>query len=147
MRRCGVANIFDVSKIIFPVYRSKNHCALCVIDLEKELTVYYDSLGYEYKELGWVVRKYLSDEHSAKVKRGRSFERFVIIYPKELPQQNNTFDCGIFTMKFLEWIVEEIPLKGEFIFDSSNIATFREKIMFEIIQERLMADKNVISNP
>ena len=134
----GVRTIFELEKFAFPVFRKGNHQTLVVIDFRSEKILYYDSMGSEFKHLELVVRRFLEDEYRNKHQEEKSFDNYHVHYPKNIPQQENNSDCGVFALKFLEWAIEDIPFLGPFRFEPKHIPIFRRRIILEIIKGRLL---------
>lgn len=52
----------------------------------------------------------------------------------EIPQQNNTNDCGVFACTYAKHLARQAP----FDFSSNNMAFFRVKIKYEILTKKLL---------
>ena len=50
---------------------------------------------------------------------------------KEVPQQKNGYDCGVFTIIFADLLSEDLPLN----FSQENITQFRRKIVADILRK------------
>ena len=75
--------------------------------------------------------RYLHDESKDKRKGNINIDEWNLIRcnPLTTPQQNNGFDCGIFTIMFADFILDNIPLK---YVHQSDIPYYREKICLSI---------------
>ena len=68
-----------------------------------------------------VTRTYLKDEHSDK-KAGAQFDlsNWNCLHVKDIPQQMNGSDCGMFTCKFAEYLS-----RGKLTFNFNQVLFFR----------------------
>jgi hypothetical protein len=60
----------------------------------------------------------------------------------QCPKQKNSFDCGVYTILFLNWIIEMKPIstKDHIIncfFDYFNESTFPLPVVFEEFRDQL----------
>jgi sentrin-specific protease 1 len=99
-------DIFELDHILFPMNIGESHWALGAIDLKAKGFRYFDSMFCRpHRNFVPFLRKYLQDEHKAK-KGGSEFQgvdEWELIIPDEpVPQQNNGYDCGVFTCNFAE---------------------------------------------
>ena len=106
-------------KLFFPIFLNQNHFALCEIDIATKSFVYHDSLLQKKKdENGFtanatkyikLVRDLIIDYYEYKKKQYASrnaLKNWVLTKPidaeqrDEAPQQNNDYDCGVYTCAF-----------------------------------------------
>lgn len=55
---------------------------------------------------------------------------------EDIPQQMNGVDCGMFTILYADYLLDDLP----FTFDQSDIPSFREKTVAAIMRGRLDYD-------
>jgi Ulp1 family protease len=73
--------------------------------------------------------KYLHDEAN---KRDVQFNRNDwTCEEEEVPQQENGYDCGVFTIIYADLLSEDLPLN----FSQKNITRFRRKIVADILRK------------
>jgi sentrin-specific protease 2 (axin associating molecule) len=75
------------------------------------------------------MRQYLTDE--AKTYSGipnLDLTAWTDYVPKDIPQQANGCDCGVFTCKFADYISADLPLD----FSQTHMPTFRRRMALEI---------------
>ncbi|CAL8128575.1 unnamed protein product [Orchesella dallaii] len=60
-----------------------------------------------------------------------------------IPQQENGWDCGVFMLQYAEYLSRQ---QNSFDFSQENMRYFREKIMNEILEQRLLTSDNDINN-
>jgi sentrin-specific protease 1 len=84
-----------------------------------------------------VLRSYLDSEHRNKRKEPFDFTGWQDHNPEDTPQQENGYDCGIFTCLFLEALS-----RGEETFDFSqgDMAYFRRRMIWEIGHAKFLDD-------
>lgn len=104
-------SILDVDKIIVPVNQGGIHWTVAVVDLQKKRFEYFDSLGGEDHECLDSLARYLRDEFENKRAEDRpdvlNWER---VFPKNIPQQRNGIDCGVFLSMFASHLAVEAEL-------------------------------------
>lgn len=98
-------DIFELDYIIFPMNIGESHWTLGAIDLKEKGFRYFDSMSCRpYKNFAPFLRQYLQDEHKAK--KGKPLEGVddwgLIIPESPIPQQDNGYDCGVFTCFFAD---------------------------------------------
>ncbi|BBH09216.1 Cysteine proteinases superfamily protein [Prunus dulcis] len=142
-------NVFEKDYIFIPVnYRL--HWSLIVIchpDEEIESSpkvpciLHMDSIRGSHRGLKNLVQRYLCEEW--KEKHGGTAEnvslkflhlRFVAL---ELPQQENSFDCGLFLLHYVERFLEEAPLnKNWFPPADASVKRFQiKKLICKILED------------
>jgi len=98
-------DIFELDYIIFPMNIGASHWALGAIDRKEHGFRYFDSMfSMPHKNFVPFLQQYLKDEHQAK--KGKPLEGIedwdLIMPDPPLPQQNNGYDCGVFTCCFAD---------------------------------------------
>ncbi|KAI9188099.1 hypothetical protein H9P43_002490 [Blastocladiella emersonii ATCC 22665] len=127
--------LFELDLAIFPVHLGAHWC-LGVINFAKKRIEYYDSLHGPAHPYFTVVREYL-DEESKDKRAGQpfDFDGWVDYYPTDaIPRQLNHYDCGVFTIAFMEHITRAVPLT----FDQSHMQRWRTRIIYEISKQQLL---------
>ncbi|XP_062104578.1 uncharacterized protein LOC133815797 [Humulus lupulus] len=108
-----------------------NHWILAVIHCQKGCASVWDSVSGRYRTR---VRTHILSEllkkldvllhttmGSARV-GGPVFSLFSVVPSGQVPQQDNGHDCGVFVMKFMEWIVDgESPPKSYKVEDAARL--------------------------
>lgn len=124
-------NIFNYEYLIFPVHRL-NHWTLMFANMTKKEIKFYDPLGKSCEGLKIKLREYLSNKHMelyGTTLTGWKFEN------KTGPLQENNKDCGIFIMTFAEILSSN---RQPSVFGQRNIKNFRQKIMHELYEKKLL---------
>ena len=105
------SSILDVDKIIVPVNQGGIHWTVAVIDLQKKRFEYFDSLGGEDHECLDSLAQYLRDEFQNKRAEDRpDILDWARVFPKNIPQQRNGIDCGVFLSMFASHLAVEAEL-------------------------------------
>ena len=131
-------DIFSHSLILIPVHVERDHWCLATIDMEAKLIVYYDSLGGKNNPALRLIDSFLQQEHLTK--RGSALGiNYEKMNAKNIPQQKNGSDCGMFVCKFAEYLSR----KAEFTFSQSNMPYFRKRMMYEITRNELLYPSKV----
>jgi len=78
--------------------------------------------------------KYLKEEHLDKKKEPMDTTHWKTELKKEIPQQMNGSDCGMFTCKFAEYLSRRARIS----FTQQDMPYFRKRMMYEIVKNDLM---------
>mmetsp|Transcript_19417 Transcript_19417/g.45152 ORF Transcript_19417/g.45152 Transcript_19417/m.45152 type:complete len:409 (-) Transcript_19417:114-1340(-) len=123
-------DIFEKDYVIFPININAMHWTCGAINLRDKCFYYLDSMN-QAPPSTFVpfLRRYLNDEHQAK--RGKPLEGVDEWgwVPMDVPQQENGYDCGVFTCCFAECLSSD----RHFNFDQSDITDMRLRIAARII--------------
>jgi sentrin-specific protease 1 len=124
--------IFDYDLIILPI-NNPGHWTCGAINFRQKRIEYYDSTGGTAGPFFSLMRGYLKKEAR---KRGVPFNpgEWTNYIPKDIPHQDNHFDCGLFTVRYAEYLSREAP----FTFTQQDIPYLRERTAFEILTQRLL---------
>eukprot|EP00977_Amphora_coffeiformis_P004177 scaffold848_cov120-Amphora_coffeaeformis.AAC.5 len=139
-------SIFDAFDLVFvPVNKNNVHWALLVIDMEKQEITGYDSLGWSCRKYLKNLNKYLEEEHM--VKKGKSLPKGWKItdttIDKNLPRQDNGFDCGVFVCMYAYYLsmgASPYTEENDPIFDQTiiNESYIRAKIGLSILKGEVL---------
>lgn len=103
-KRC---DLFSYKSIFVPIHINGNHWTLAVIHNQLQRIDYYDSLGNGNAQCIDTLLQYVADEWRAKKHTELDIDRWQSYEPGTLvPQQKNTYDCGVFMCQFVRAIVE-----------------------------------------
>ncbi len=122
-KKAGIENIMEFERIFFPVNVNNTHWTLAVVYLHAKRVLYYDSMGgrgQRYVEglLRWVVDEAAAKNKIVVNKNEWSLERGVC------PQQENGYDCGVFTVVCADFLADDLPLT----YEQKYMSMFRHKI-------------------
>ena len=97
---------------------------------------YYDSMGGKNNNCLRALLKYLEDEHLDKKKSPLDppASQWDAQLVKDIPQQMNGSDCGMFTCKFAEYLSRNAAIT----FTQADMPYFRKRIIWEIVKNTLL---------
>jgi len=132
----NIETIFDLDKFIFPVHVSGVHWCCGCINFSTKTFEYYDSMNGSSSTFFKVIRKYILDEHEDKLKGDQGRFRLNLMEWTDdnnrdrYPQQENGYDCGVFTSKCADWISDDLYPD----YSQENMELFRQRMMVDIIR-------------
>jgi len=120
-------DIFSMDKIFIPINWGDSHWILVVVRVgAKTGTVsMYDSLGGQMSLVTSSITQWLIDEANDKGKPQREWTHH---YPK-CRQQENSDDCGVFTLSTMDLLARGLPLS----FNTRSTAYYRCRIAAELL--------------
>ncbi|XP_034824111.1 sentrin-specific protease 2-like isoform X2 [Maniola hyperantus] len=126
-------DIFAHDLIVVPVHLGVHWC-LSLIKFREKKIHYLDSMGGRNQACLDALLKYLRDEH--KDKKGQPFDDsgWSTESLKDIPQQMNGSDCGMFACTFAEFSARNAP----YTFTQAHMPYLRRKAALEILQARLL---------
>ncbi|XP_041970249.1 sentrin-specific protease 1-like isoform X2 [Aricia agestis] len=126
-------DIFSHDLMVVPVHLGVHWC-LSIIDFRKKHIAYLDSMGSRNQKCLDALLKYLKDEHQDK--KGQPFDDkgWKTENLKDIPQQMNGSDCGMFACTFAEFSSRNAP----YTFTQANMPYLRRKAALEIVTGRLL---------
>ena len=156
-------DLFSYRRVFVPVHVHGNHWCLGCLDMDQRRISYYDSLGGSNDTFFSTMRQYLVDEYAAHHGPTSSchhpppplpIQQWSQHCPKHIPRQDNGSDCGVFTLKFADYLSHSpaqhsqqqqqqpstAPPSGEeqLDFSASDMEYFRHRIALEIKLQRVM---------
>ncbi|XP_038222917.1 sentrin-specific protease-like isoform X2 [Zerene cesonia] len=126
-------DIFAHDIMVAPIHLGVHWC-MSLIDFRKKKISYLDSMGGRNQAALDALLKYLKDEHQDK--KGQPFDDagWKTENLKDIPQQMNGSDCGMFACTFAEFTCRDAP----YTFTQANMPYLRKKAALEIIQGKLL---------
>ncbi|GAB5371166.1 hypothetical protein AAMO2058_001555900 [Amorphochlora amoebiformis] len=118
----------SIDKVIVPVNVHGTHWCLAVINFQKKRFEYFDSLGSKNIRCLENLRQYVIDEMKHYRNEVVDLSDWTNYFPKDIPQQNNGCDCGVFTTQFANYA----SLNRKFDFSQENMSYFRRKMAIDI---------------
>lgn len=126
-------DIFAHDLVLVPVHLGMHWC-LAVIDFRHSKIQYYDSMGGSNAECLETLREYLQEESLDKRGRKMDLSGWVLEPVKDIPQQMNGSDCGMFALKYAEYITRDAKIA----FDQMHMPYFRRRMVYEILTKKLL---------
>ncbi|KAK6165340.1 hypothetical protein SNE40_022286 [Patella caerulea] len=142
LARCGHSGVRRWTKrvdvlsadfILVPVHLGVHWC-LAIIDFRKKSIRYYDSMGGNNDTCLNVLKQYLIDECLDKKKQTFDLTGWSTVAVKDIPQQINGCDCGMFSCVFAEYITRGAKIT----FTQDDMPNFRRKMVYEIVTRKLL---------
>ncbi|KAJ6249983.1 deneddylase 1 [Anaeramoeba flamelloides] len=132
-RYTRTVDLFGYDLVLIPFHLG-SHWTLGVIDSKRKIFRYLDSmsgnnsLNYTYLN---VMKSYYSQEHldKKKINIDQELNQNWSFFNDYVPQQNNSSDCGVFTLLF----ADSISAENEFWFSCKDMKRLRKRIIFEIL--------------
>lgn len=123
-------SLLDCAKIMCPINHGNAHWTHAVINLRDRRFEFYDSMA---GGAGVAVLRHLS-HYISDLFRDKRIEldttgwEMVIFTGREIPQQLNGFDCGMFSCKFADFVSRDAPIS----FTQGDMPYFRSRTALEI---------------
>ncbi|GIZ03753.1 hypothetical protein CEXT_727791 [Caerostris extrusa] len=123
--------IFKFDILFVPIHFGL-HWALCVINNRYKTIKFYDSMRGTDDGTLKALQSYVVLELQTRtgVENPTPYSLEII---KDIPQQMNGSDCGMFALKYAEYISRNAP----FTFTQENMPYFRRRMVYEIITNQL----------
>jgi len=125
-------DLFSCSLVLVPVHLGMHWC-LAVIDVEHKAIQYYDSMGGNNNRCLKALSSYLAEEHRVKKGSELDLSSWRMEIKKDIPQQMNGSDCGMFACKFSEYLSRRARIS----FTQADMPTFRRRMVYEIVKNDL----------
>ena len=128
--------IFDFDKVFIPINVVNAHWALIVIYISEKEICYYDSLvgtegSKKQKVKLIIILNYLEMEAAAKEKSFSTNEwKLIETNVEKVPQQTNSYDCGMFMIYCADYISDDLPL----LYKQSEMTDNRLKVFAAILR-------------
>ena len=127
-------NVTEKNIIIVPINIMSTHWALAVVDNVAKEIRYYDSLASSGNmNAVQLLAQYMQKE----AERLQVVPIEYQLFPStKTPQQQNGYDCGVFTCTVAKYISGNMDLT----FSQKDMKTIRRRMAYEIIQKGLLDD-------
>jgi len=126
-------DIFAMDLVLVPVHLGMHWC-LAAIDFNQKCISYYDSLKGSNPQCLSALRDYLNSESMDKKKVPFDMTGWKTASPKDIPEQLNGCDCGVFACKYAEYLSR----RAKFDFDQRHMPYFRRRMVYEILTKKLL---------
>lgn len=97
-------DIFSKDIILFPINLGNSHWVCAAINMRKRRFEYYDSMGAYNSNAFKLMRMYVAEEAKDKKKKEIDLRGWKDWFSDDSPQQENGYDCGVFSAQTLEQI-------------------------------------------
>ncbi|KAJ8586816.1 cysteine proteinase [Rhizopogon salebrosus TDB-379] len=130
-------DIFSKDIILIPINHNNSHWTGAAINFRRKRIESYDSMNLDRRQVSKVLRNYLDLEHRNKRKKPFDFTGWQDHNPEDTPQQENGYDCGVFTCQFLESLSRG---EEEFLFSQRDMTYLRRRMIWEIGHAKFLHD-------
>jgi sentrin-specific protease 1 len=124
-------SLIDCDKILVPIHQDVHWC-LAVINIRDQRFEYLDSLNGRDENVLRVLAKYIADEAKDKNNRILDASDWERVFPKDIPEQLNGCDCGMFMLKYADFHSRG----GSLSFNQAHMEYFRKRTVYEILQNK-----------
>lgn len=126
-------DIFSYDILLIPIHLDVHWC-MATVDFKKRCITYYDSMLGDNPECLQILLEYLKAEYLDKKKMSYKTTAWKLECAKDIPEQMNGSDCGMFACKFAEFNSRLAPLD----FSQEDMPYFRQRTVYEIIKGELL---------
>lgn len=126
-------DIFTYDILLVPIHLDVHWC-MATVDFRKRCITYYDSMLGDNPECLELLLEYIKAEHLDKKKIAYRTAAWKLECAKDIPEQMNGSDCGMFSCKFAEFKSRLAPLD----FTQEDMPYFRQRMVYEIIKGELL---------
>lgn len=129
-------DIFDNEIVVIPIHRNRNHWCMAIMHMKDKTIKFYDSMqhGASNMDVLDTLREYLKSESLDKKKVEFDLDGWVVEDVQNIPQQNNSSDCGVFSCMYAEFITRNQQIN----FTQDHMQYFRQKMVDEICMGRML---------
>ncbi|KAA1119868.1 Smt3-specific protease [Puccinia graminis f. sp. tritici] len=107
--------------IIFPINISNAHWTCASINLRCKRFEYFDSMGNRNQSVLATLRDYIVNEARIKKDIVLDISAWPDCFYQDIPQQNNSFDCGVFVCQFMDCLSRDWTNSSSTTTTSNNI--------------------------
>ncbi|XP_017773058.1 PREDICTED: sentrin-specific protease-like [Nicrophorus vespilloides] len=126
-------DVFSHDLICVPIHMSMHWC-MAVIDFRSKFIGYYDSMGKPNHQCTDALLRYLQEEHLDKKKCEFDASGWKLRCVRDIPQQMNGSDCGMFSCTYAEFLSRN----AQFTFSQEDMQYLRRKMVVEIMEGKLL---------
>lgn len=126
-------DIFAQDLVVVPIHLDIHWC-MSIIDFRDKSILYYDSMGGNNPKCLIALKQYLQDESQDKKKQPYDMSNWTLQSAKNIPQQMNGSDCGMFSCMFAEYVCANKKIT----FTQDDMPYFRNKMVYEILKGKLL---------
>uniref|UniRef100_A0A8C8DPL8 SUMO specific peptidase 1 n=1 Tax=Oryzias sinensis TaxID=183150 RepID=A0A8C8DPL8_9TELE len=128
-------DIFAKDILLVPIHLGMHWC-LSVVDFRKKSITYFDSMGGKNEKACQTLFNYLQLESKDKKGKELATSGWTLHSKesKEIPQQMNGSDCGMFTCKYADYVTKDKPIT----FTQKHMPYFRRRMVWEILNHKLL---------
>ncbi|XP_014218653.1 sentrin-specific protease 1-like [Copidosoma floridanum] len=126
-------DIFSKDILVIPIHLGIHWC-MSIVDFRNKSIKYFDSMGSPNYKCLQSLKQYLYAESIDKKHVAFNFSDWILECVKNIPQQMNGSDCGVFSCIFAEYVCAN----KSFDFSQDDMPYFRNKMVYEILTMKLI---------
>lgn len=126
-------DIFAHDIIPVPVHKGIHWC-MAIIHMKNKTIKYYDSMGAPNNSALSALVEYLKAESLDKKKVEFDMNGWTTENVRNIPQQENGSDCGVFSCMYAEFVTRNRPI----VFSQQHMQYFRMKMVYEICTGKML---------
>ncbi|KAK4024551.1 hypothetical protein OUZ56_009973 [Daphnia magna] len=130
-------NVLETDLILIPLNINNVHWTLATLSCNEKLLKFYDSLGGEGGDFLKLILQHFASLTNT------SFNEWTIEVMKNIPRQENSYDCGVFVGQYSLCLSKEAPLN----FHQDNMKIIREIMIEELTTRKLRGRTFVAPSP
>ncbi|KAH8923488.1 cysteine proteinase [Atractiella rhizophila] len=130
-------DVFSKDILWIPINVCNTHWVIAAINIRLKRFEYYDSMARQDPRVLENLRCYFENEHMDKKGAPIDLSEWEDFYDPNTPQQNNGYDCGLFTSMVMECLSR---VGGVFDYGQRNMPYLRRKMIYECGEGRLMEE-------
>ena len=131
----SIKSLDIMETLIIPVYHN-SHFFLMTYSFKTYTIKYYDSLYNQSRgeNFSSILLKYLIDLYKFYNQSVEEKDITIDVAKEGIPQQNNSVDCGVYTIMFIDFIIDNIDFDQ---FNSDHLLTLRQTILYSLVKDKL----------
>jgi sentrin-specific protease 1 len=131
----SIKAIGNLKLLFIPVYHN-SHFFLMTYDFTTKTIKYYDSLYNKDRggNFSSILLKYVIDLYKYYNLNVSEKDINIVIEKDGIPQQDNSYDCGIYTIMFIDFLIDNINFNE---FNLDHQWTLRHTILYSIVKDKL----------
>lgn len=126
-------DLFSYDLLLVPIHLGVHWC-MATIDIRNKSIRYFDSMLGDNNKCLESLYTYMKEEHQDKKSSPLDMTEWTVENVKDIPQQMNGSDCGMFACMFAEYLSRDAPIT----FDQQHMPYFRRKMVYEIVKANLL---------
>lgn len=123
-------DIFSKRFLLFPVHLGVHWC-LATVNVAEQRISYYDSLKKRNPTCLQTIQNYLVQKSKDLIESCAHWE---LVYCDDIPEQLNSYDCGMFVCMYARCLVQTNPLS----FSQKEMAAIRRHVVLELLLKKLL---------
>ena len=126
-------DLFTMELVFFPLNTNNSHWVLVTASPPTKTIAYYDSMNHNGSESRKMVASYLSKLHEKLNGNALDLDNWDSIDQRDIPQQDNGFDCGVFVCQYAERLSRRAPLD----FTQDDMPAIRVRMIEDIVTKHI----------